>query len=393
MSKYLIIGYSTAGLSAVRALTEYEPRASITVISAERHLPYSRVLLTHFIAGKVQRRDLDLVVPDFSQQAGITLLQGVRAVHIDPGEKRVMLDNGERLSYRALLLSTGSSPIFPEGLTPSDPCVAGLRSLEDCEKIMRHAVPGAAVAVIGGGPVGVKLACALREAGVSVHMLVSSPHLLSQVADEEAAGMVRKRMEACGINILTGVDVSGLEPDSDGAATLMLNDGTELACSLAVFCKGVRPNTEPLQVLQTRGGGIRVDKFMRSVFEDIYAAGDVAETFEITRRQYCTAAIWPHAVRQGRLAGLNMAGCEAPYGGSLFRNALEVFGLPFISIGIHPVSSCGNWDMEICRDGLVYRKLIYRENSLVGAQLVGRVEEAGALQAEIRRCAVQDLDE
>jgi NAD(P)H-nitrite reductase large subunit len=393
MSKYLIIGNSTAGLSAARALTERDPGASMTVISAERNLPYSRVLLTHLIAGKATRRTLDLVGPDFYRQVGITLLQGMRVVCIDPGDKCVTLESGERLSYGALLISTGSSPVFPAGLSPADPHVAGLRTLEDCDKILRHAAPSAVVAVIGGGPVGVKLACALREAGAAVHMIVSSPQLLSQVADDEAAGMVQKRMEERGIRIKIGVDLSRLEPGSRGAATLLLNDGMELGCSLAVFCKGVRPNTEILPGLQPPGGGIRVDRFMRSAYADIYAAGDAAETFEITRRQYCTAATWPHAVQQGRLAGMNMAGCEAPYGGSLFRNAMEIFGLPFISIGICRTSAGGNWDVEISRDRSVYRKLIYRGNRLVGAQLVGRVGEAGALQAEIRRGAAQDLSE
>lgn len=390
MSKYLIIGNSTAGLAAVRALKQQDPGSRITVISAERHLPYSRVLLTHMIAGRVARKQLSLVEPDFYKQVGINLLTGLRVERIDPQSKFVTMDSGEQLPYDTLLLSAGSSPVFPTGFTPAAPQVAGLRTIEDAEKILRYAVPEARVAIVGGGPVGVKLACALREAGCVPELIISSPQLLSQVADDEAAAMMRKRLADHGVRTRTGVDAVTLERSLNGKGTLFLSDGTELSCSLVVFCKGVRPNTQMFNGLLPPGSGIRVDRWMHSAFQDIYAAGDAAETFEITRRKYCLAATWPHAVQQGRLAGMNMAGCKEAYKGSLFRNAMEIFGLPFISIGIVRVPHRESWDLQISRADTSYRKLVYRGGRLVGAQLVGHVGEAGFLQAEIRRGAVQD---
>jgi len=390
MSKYVVIGNSTAGLSAVQALKLHDPNAGVTVVSAERHLPYSRVLLTHLIAGKVNRRQLFLVEPDFYLRSGIRLLEGLQAVEIAPLLKLVTLDSGEQLSYHKLLVSAGSAPVIPAGFNPSARLVTGLRTLEDAEKVLRFATPEARIVVVGGGPVGVKLACALREAGAAPELIVGSPQLLSQVADDETATIVRNRISGRGVRVRTGVEVICLEDNRDGSGLLSLSDGTNIYCNLVVFCKGVSPNAKILHGLLLPGRWIRVDKRMRTEYEDIYAAGDVAETFEITRRQYCVAATWPHAVQQGRLAGMNMAGFQAAYSGSLFRNAMEIFGLPFISIGIHRVQSGANWDVLIRRDGLCYRKLVYRDGKLVGVQLVGDVREAGALQAEIRRGAVTD---
>jgi len=194
MKHYLIAGNSTAGLAAVRALRQHDPRAKITVVSAERHLPYSRVLLTHLIAGHVDAGQLALVEPSFFEQPGLELLAGRQVVQVDPKAKTVTLDDAVTLPYDKLLLATGAGPVIPAGFSTGYPQVTGLRTLEDAALISRHAAAGAKIAVVGGGPVGVKLACALREAGASPELIVSSPRLLSRVADDEAAAMVRRHM-------------------------------------------------------------------------------------------------------------------------------------------------------------------------------------------------------
>lgn len=389
MKNYIIIGNSTAGISAVKALKEYVPASQITVISAEKHLPYSRVLLTHMIAGRVLKEDLFMVDPNFYERMGIKLMAGVRVTGINPDEKSIVLENGKQLWYDALLVSTGGSPVIPETLPVMDSKVTGLRTIEEALKIKQHAVPGDKIAVIGGGPVGVKLACALRENGCHPQMLVSSTQVLSRVADDEAAQIIKKRLTEHGVGVRTGTDIVAWEESKKNEEIkLHLDDGSAFHCTLAVFCKGVRPNTEMFGELLDSDGGIKVDSKMQSVFPNIYAAGDVAITFELSSQKFCVVPIWPHAVQQGRVAGINMAGDEAVYGGSLYRNALEIFGLPFISLGTVDVPADGDWDVETDRSDLNYRKLVYKNDRLVGAQLVGDVYKAGLLQAEIRREAV-----
>ncbi|HSW35993.1 MAG TPA: FAD-dependent oxidoreductase, partial [Candidatus Limnocylindrales bacterium] len=198
MSGYVIIGNSTAGLAGAQALRQHDPCAKITVISGEPHLPYSRVLLTHLIAGHVVRDQLDLTGPEFMDRLGITLLSGSRAVNVELNLKEVLLDSGEKLQYKSLLVAAGSRPVFPDGFSGENPAITGLRTIDDAIKICRHVVPGAKIIVVGGGPVGVKLACALREAGTMPEIIVSSPNLLSQVSDDEAARMVQAMLTSRG---------------------------------------------------------------------------------------------------------------------------------------------------------------------------------------------------
>lgn len=387
MKKYLIIGGSTAGLSAAKTIRSHDREGEITVVSREKHLPYSKVLLTHFIAGHVNKERLYLVDDRYFKRSGTNFLPGANAVGVDPAQKKVTLENGQKLDYDTLLVATGGTPAQPPDYARGKPCVAVLRTIEEALQIRRHAGPGSVVAVIGGGPVGVKLTCALREAGSLPVMIVSSPHLLSRAADDEAAMILRQHMAGSGIEIRTGTDLSGLELQRSGLPSLLLSTGETLECNMVVFCKGVRPNTGLLSSMIEIKRGIKVDQYMRTALPDIYAAGDAAETFDLLRRDYRVAATWPHAVQQGRLAGMNMCGYKAAYDGSLSRNAMEVLGLPFISIGISRTPARENWDLKIERDNGRYRKLVYRDGRLVGALLVGDVEEAGILQAAIRRDA------
>lgn len=388
MSKYVIIGNNIAGLTAVKTLLRYVDGAEITVISGEKHLPYTRVLLTHLIAGKVTRDQLNLVEKHYFSKNDIRLVKGVHVEHIDPENKLLFLENGEEICYQSVLVATGGSPFIPQRFQLSDSVLTGVRTIEDVHKISRFTKNKQKIAVLGGGPVGVKLSSAVKAAGGFPEMIVSSPHILSQVADDEAASIIRGQMSKYGVDIKTGTDIKDIEKEDDGTVTLKFVDGTESSYNLVVFCKGVQANTNIFGEMIHYGRGLRVDRFMRTQFQDVYAAGDVSETYEISSKRYLIAATWPHAVQQGRVAAMNMSGNKLAYKGSLFRNAMEVFGLPFISIGAIKPMQKDNWDIEIENNMDSYCKKVYRDGILVGVQLVGDVINAGRFQAEIRRGAV-----
>ena len=236
--------------------------------------------------------------------------------------------------------------------------------------------------IAGGGLVGVKLACALHHAGHPAEIIVKSNHILSQVADEEAAFRIQKLMESKGIRIHTGVDIANIYSAKDGKKTAILSDGSETKCDMAVYCKGVRANLSFLNKDQYGKDGVKVDEHMRTSLQDIYAAGDVACTLDIASQDYRNSSIWPHAGEQGKIAGLNMAGGDYVYRGSLSRNALEILGTPYINIGITNKNS--GYEPQITSTKDTYKKLVYKQGKLVGALLLGDVYEAGRLQAVIR---------
>jgi len=388
MAKYVIVGNSAAGLAGVKAIRSQDPFGEITVISEEKHSPYSRVLLAPYIAGHIKIQDLFPEDQDLMVRLKVNQLIGNRAIAIHPAHRTVELETGQAIPYESLLLATGGRPVFPKDLLAGIKGIAGFRTLDDADNIRRQAMAGAKIAILGGGLVGVKLACALHEAGNSPDMIVSSPHLLSQVSDDEGAGLVQQHMERHGIRIRCGVEVLRIIQDpAGGLKSIVLSSGEEEPCQLLVVCKGVRPNTALVDRLLSTPSGIPVNSRMQTALPNIYAAGDVARTYDLTRKESRLMPIWPHAVAQGRIAGLNMAGEKIRYRGSLPRNALEILGLPFISMGIVQPPAQEEWAVFTDPQRNSYQKKVYFRGKLVGAVLVNRVEAAGRLQAEIRSAA------
>lgn len=382
--EYLIIGNSTAGHFAVEDIRKHDPEGNITLVSREPHLAYSKVLLTHYIVG-VDREQLFLANDIYYHKKQVNLLLGKSAINLNADKQKIELEGGEKLTYDLLLLATGSRPYYPKYIPSNVEGIIGLRTIEEAEYLKKKAKAGDKIVILGGGLVGVTLASALKKIRVIPELLVSSPHLLSQIADDESAAMIKNRMTGSGIKIRTCVKVENVIVEKSKIKGVILDDGSFINCDVLVVCKGICPNVELLKDQFYGSGGLRVDRKMRTHISNVYAAGDVAETFDIVRRCFSITGSWVHAALQGRIAGSNMAGCENLYRGSLSRNVLNVLGLPFISIGVFNAPSNGDWEVECNRKGDCYSKHIYRNGLLAGAVLVGKVDSAGLLQAEIRR--------
>jgi len=385
LRRYVVVGNSAAGVSAIRSIRAYDGSGPITLVSEEPHPFYSRVLLTHYVAGRVPRERLFLVGEGFYRVHGVEVLLGVRAVGLDVYGRRLELSDGRVIPYDVLLVATGARPVLARPFSPAREGVMGLRFLGDAERLRRATAAGARVAVVGGGPAGIKLACALREAGGNPTLLVSSPHILSQVADDEAALLLESRLAAHGLRVRCGVEVREVAGGPHGVEGLVLSDGTCVACDLVVVCKGVEPRAELLAGKAEVRRGVVVDDRMRTSLPEVYAAGDVVECTDVAWGQGRVGAIWPHAVAQGKVAGANMAGVHLLFRGALARNSLDVFGLPFVSMGVTRVPPEPGWGSQVLRDGDAYLKLVFRGGRIVGAVLVGCAGLAGVIQAAIRR--------
>ncbi len=389
MKRYVIIGNGIAGLTGARAVRAVDGDGEIIIISEENHLPYSKVLLTYYISGEVEERDMYLTTKSEYEGLGIRVMWGNKVTQLDTCNKHLILDNSININYDSLLIASGGSPILPESLKKGIKGVTGLRTIEDARFLRQAAVNKEKCVISGGGMVGVKLACALREMGSDVQIIIKSPRILSKVADEEASFIIQRQMEANGVQIRTRSDVAEAVAENDGGLkSVLLDSGEEIGCKVFAVCKGVRPNLGFLDNNSVFQRGIKVNDMMMTDFFDVYAAGDVASTFDILQRCSRNTAIWPHAVEQAHVAGSNMAGENLTYRGSISRNSISIFGLPMITMGItNPDFNENGWDFSIHNDSDSYQKLIYREGILVGAILLGNIDRAGILQAEIRKNA------
>jgi NAD(P)H-nitrite reductase large subunit len=395
--KYLIIGNSAAGIGALEAIREYDQHSPVTVISNEKYSQYSRCLLSYFLAGAIDEKRLHFRPSDFHRKMNSEILLGRKVVSVDTSKYHVVCDNGSKLDYDRLLIATGSSPKIPENIPGETDGIYTLRTIADAYAIKNKIRSGRNAVVLGGGLVGLKTALALNKHIMSVSVVMRSRHVLSQMIDFSAAQIVMNKLAEEGIDILIGADITsiatnngklisvnieGAEPDSKK------NVKREQECDLLVVAKGVKTNTELIDDTSIeRNRGIITDENMRSSEDNIFAAGDVAETYDVATEQPAVNALWTCAVQQGKIAGYNMAGQNRKYNGSVGMNSLNFSGVDLISFGI--VRPGEDEEYETLTEGDIntgyYKKLVLKENIIKGLVLVNKIDNAGVLLSLLGR--------
>lgn len=391
MVRHVIIGNSAAGLTALRTLRRVAPKSSVTVISVEEGPAYSRVALTYYISGEIKREDLFLVQPDFYARMGVETVFGSSVVEVSPTAKRVRLANDQEIAYDNLLVATGASAAFPDIPGVDGRGVFGLRSLSDADAILQEVRQATQAVVMGGGLIGLQTACALHEMGLNVTVVVGSPYVLSQTLIPSVASQLEERLQGAGIEVRTRSNVVAIQHQGgDGRMEgVTLDDGQPLPCQVVVIGKGVRPNADFLADTDVEiERGIVVDAHLQTNVPGIYAAGDVAQAYDLIQERYVVNAIWPNAVEQGRVAALNMAGRKALYGGGTAMNIYKFMGWPIITLGLRQAPAGDErfvqWE-RLWPERSAYRRLVLKNGRLVGAVLAGEVDEAAALCGLLRR--------
>jgi NAD(P)H-nitrite reductase large subunit len=379
--RYVIIGVSAAGISAAETIRKHDSKCEIVMVSEEESPLYSRPLISYYLAGKLSEADLAYRARDFFEKNHIQRRLGVLVVGLDPRTDSVHLSTGETLGYDRLLVATGAAPKLPEIEGIQKPDVFGFRTLQDAQGILNRLPHVQKAVVLGGGLVGLKAACGLAARGVEVIVAADSPRILSQMMNDEAAAVYEDLFEDRGIHIrtrMTPVEVLGQQR----VTGVRFADGTELRCQLVVIGKGVEASMELINGTEIEcDHGILVDEHCRTNVENIYAAGDVAQTMDVVRGEKWTNALWPCAVEQGRIAGLNMVGQEVVYQGSMGMNSVQFLDLPVISAGLVGLRE-KNYDEEIVQrpSRWVYKRLLLKARRVVGFVLVGEVEQAGLIR-------------
>lgn len=384
---YLIIGNSAAATGAIEGIRQVDKTGSITVVGDETRHVFSRPLIAHYLAGETKENEMDYRPPDFYRQHGVTTLLGRRVVGLDWQEQRVTLDNGETLSYDKLLLATGSVITFPDAPGADLEGVFDFWKFSDAQAIASYLEEhrGEPAVVLGGGLVGVQAAYALTRAGAKV-TLVQRSQVLRRILDPEASRLAEQLLALDGVEVCTGKALKALRGTGGRVTAVVLDDGTELPAGLVVKATGVAPNLELVHNTPLKTGrGVLVNPFFQTNLSNVYAAGDVAETWDIAQEKTAVNANWPNAHRQGWLAGLNMAGKPVPYEGSMAMTSLVIHGVPFVSLGLtNPAGSGFEVKAKANPERYLYRKLVFKNNRLKGAILVGSIEHAGFLKELIK---------
>jgi len=294
-------------------------------------------------------------------------------------------ENGEKVQYDKLLIATGGKPFIPpmEGLDKKK--IYSFIKMDDVKAIDKEIETGKKVVIIGAGLIGIKTAEALAHCGVKVTVIELANRVLSAILDEKAGSIVQNELEEHGIRIITENTVQTILGD-DEVSGVVLKDRTEISCDFLIVAIGVRPNTGIVSQSSIQvNRGIKVNERMKTSAADIYAAGDCSEGKDIISRQERVIPIWPSAYHQGETAGINMAGGNYEYQGGFPMNSIGFFESHMITAGIIKPE---NDDYEILSlfqpEEKIYKKIVLKDNKLVGFIRLGKVGRAGILTGLMR---------
>jgi len=385
---YLILGNSTAAVAAVEAIRAADATGTLAVVSDQPNHVYSPPLITYVLGGKIAEDKLYTRSRDFYEQLQVDTYFGVPATQLQPETHQVMLASGVTLGYGKLLLATGGTPIVPTTMPGVE--LQGVFTFTRHDDMVRvrefipqHKVTSAVV--IGGGMIGVKVAEAFAAIGLETTIVELMDRVLAQALDETGSAMAKRALEGAGIRVLTGSGVTSIGGSDGTVQSVTLDSGSRLPAQLVVVAVGVRPN---VQLAHGAGlsvnRGVLVDDHMRASAADVFAAGDVAEAYDPLLGEARPVAIWPAASLQGEVAGMNMAGQDAAYDGSIPMNSIQVCGLPTISVGLTAApEGCETLEYR-SPDGKSYRRMFILNDRIVGAIFVGDIDRAGIITGLIR---------
>jgi NAD(P)H-nitrite reductase large subunit len=377
--KVVIVGAGPAGVSVAETVRAHDAAADLLMLTAEPYPPYSPpAMADHFLTGSrahLWRGD------DWPERLGIDYRSGVSVVAVEADHHRLLTAAGETLAYDRLVIATGSRLYAP--LAGADlPGIDNFKSLTAAEALIRRvrAREARTAVIVGAGFIGVEIALLLRALGVAVTQIEKLEQVMPAVLDRETAALVAARMRQQGVDLRLNTEATAFAGDSR-VRGVVVNSGELLEADIFIAATGVRPNLELLAGSDiVRRWGLTVDDHLRTSAPDIYAAGDVVEAEDRLTGEPYVHAIFPNAVAQGRIVGLNLLGHDVAYEGAERLNSLKHLGIPIVAAGLKE----GDEVLRARWDG-TRRTLYLQDNRLVGFQLVDDMRVAGVLQALLVR--------
>ena len=366
--KYAIIGNGVAGTTAAAAIRKVDPTGEIRMITEEGYPFYSRIRLMEYISGDVDLPKLQIKNQAWYEENKIQLVLNSPVTDIDRAGQEVVTQSGQKFPYDKLLLATGAVSFLPPIQGSDKKGVFTLRSIQDADAIKKYAQGKSKALLIGGGLLGLEVGNSLRKAGLTVSVAEFFPRLLPRQTDPACAELLKGRLEQMGFVFYLGV-VSKEIIGGETAQGLILEDGRQIPTDLVVVSAGVRPNMTLAQKLGIKvGKGIPVTDRMETEIAGIFAAGDAIEHRGIVY------GIWSAAEQQGEVAGTVMAGGSQAYNGTTFSNQLKVVGIDLLATG--DIDAEGKLESFVEQDNQAgtYRKLVVKDNRLVGVLLFGKLE-------------------
>jgi len=380
--RYVIIGGGIAGTTAAEELRKLDVDAEITIVSEEFHALYSRVLLPHFLKGKVPRERVFLKKESWYQEQNIEWLTGVSVMEIDASNQHVVLSNQQTLPYDKLLLATGGDVQLTE---EDKEGVCYFRTLDDADQIharMQLLAHNDPVAIYGGGFIACEFLNLFAHAGFQTTLIFRGAHMWSRTISAEAGRVLHQHIERHGVKIITNAQ----EPILCGekhVESLEVQD-TTIPCKLLGVGMGIQSN---MSLFSESGlemqNGILCNSYLETNLPNVFTAGDVTEFYDERLGRSLMTGNWMSAQTQGRVVAKNMHGEKLPFDlvSSYATNAL---GLEIIFIGDTSRSHADELFILPGADETGVAEVFVRAGCVVGAILVGRNQDRARLTLAIK---------
>ena len=333
----VIIGGGHAGGSAAAFLRQYGYKGPLTLVGTEPLLPYQRPPLSKaWLKGEATAESLALRPARFYVQQNVETRLGVTATALDREAHRVTLSDGSTLGYTKLVLALGSRarPLALPGRNLGG--VMELRTAADADRLQAALRPGARLAVVGGGFIGLEVAASAMALGASATVIEREARVLARVACPALSAFVQDYHRARGVDVRLATGVEALEGEGGQVTSIRLADGGLVPCDLALIGVGALANDGLAQAAGLDcANGIVVDLAARTSDADIYAVGDCTNRPLPMYGQMVRLESVPNAIEQAKQAAADITGRAPPmpeipwFWSDQFDLRLQMAGLPF----------------------------------------------------------------
>ncbi len=330
--RYVIAGGGIAGTTCAEELRKLDANAEITVVCEEQHPIYSRVLLPHYVKGKIPRERVFLKPPDWYERQHVEWLPGVHAEKLDARNKFVLLSDGRELPYDKLLIATGGEV----NLLPEDRRgVSYFRTLDDADHLLHltsdRSVCETGAAVYGGGFIACEYLNIFADRKLPTILALRGTSLWARTLGQESQTLLNNHLRAHDVEIIPETTFEALEGE-ERLTGFRTNKGRH-ACGVLGVGIGI---ISELSWVSDAGvevrRGICTNEFLETNVPDVYAAGDGAEFFDVVVGHHRVVGNWLNAMMHGRVAAKNMMAERAAFR-LVSSYATNVLGLEVIFVG------------------------------------------------------------
>ena len=371
---YLIIGGGAAGTTAAETIRTNDPKGSIIIVTEEPEPLYSRVLLPLYLEGQIPLEKLYLRTNQQYQEKLINLIKNVKANKVGTQNRKVLLSDGQEISYKKLLIASGGKAKHLDVPGSNLLGVTYLRTLTDANEIKDLVGKAQSAVVIGGWFVGLDFARIFRKANLATTCVTRGSGFGSRQVGENIGKLINLILEKNGVKLITQDQVREFVGKNQLEKVILESD-QEIAAEIAGIGVGIALNTDYLD-----GSGIKINEgvvtneYLETDTRDIWAAGDIAEFYDVIFGKQYKMGNWSNAVMQGKIAGQNMVAGWGGKGREQFM-AVSAYIMPFFEANLSLIGDTSTDEkIEIIELGSVadgrMGRFYLRDGIIVGAALI-----------------------